>query len=492
MILSKRVGSQVSMVFNREIAIALSAGFLFILVIWMTPSRLFDKLLFSIIVLVFIALLVYLFGASIYLFPLAIVSWISYGPNTFFLAPVLGGATIIELSVYIGLLVFVARSMMLSTNKLASIPLIWPLLGYVAAALVAYYISPDPKNWENFVLFRQATLYALAIYYLVANNIHKLKQAVNLLAALTIGGVIFGVLVSFVIQGVFNPLSRIQQTRLAGYDYLGEGWANSPVQVATFLSLILPIAITYTMYSRRFWLGAFFGTMSLLLGLMLFLSEGRGGYMAGVASSVVVLFLTSVRRRISVRRMVVICFIFLILFIVVINSGLLSSTVFYRLNLLRDLSSDTSFIGRISLWESEWKILIHNPLGVGYAYIFDKYGLTAHNEFLQVALGSGFLGLFFYIIFFVGILRRFVQGVKHYNHDVQLVSIASLGCCVAYMFNSITDNPSTNNIWGWQIIWFVLAIGIGMLHIVQTERQTSQECSDKLDDDIIFQCSTGR
>jgi O-antigen ligase len=311
---------------------------------------------------------------------------------------------------------------------------------------------------------RQIAFYGFAIYMLITYLLRRPRDGVYILMALVAGGTLFGASLSFNTASTWDPLVRIEEGRGAPYLLLGSTEQLGPVLVSTYLSTLLPIAAALSLYPHpRRGVGLLFAAATALLSLLLLASEGRGGWIAGIASVLTVLILGRFRQQVSWwKGIMVVAFAGAVLF-AVISSGMLSITVLDRLATFGILGEDSGLATRQVLWQMAWRMLTDNPLGVGFSYFFGLFGLTVHNELLQVGLGSGFLGMFCFIAFYLGVVRKCLVGLGSPDLNIRTVCIAALVCCVTVAINGITDNPSTNSLWTWPAMWIVMATAMGVL-----------------------------
>lgn len=463
---------------NKEnrLVLALGIGTLAVLVGLLAAKR----ISYAVLVVGIVAgpILFKLLGISPFLISYAALSWSWNSINYLFLSSnLLVSASVPEVGIYFLLLIFVfgpSANIKSRWRALFSTPLLLPLAGFVAGATVAFLIGPDARNPENFAYLRYAAFYGPAIYLLITNTLQKQRDAVYILMALVIGGTLFGATLSFNIGGYWDLVARIEGGRALGY-YLNNIESTGFVQIATYLSILLPVAVALALNSQQLWLGSLFVAISAALGVMLASSEGRGGWLGAITSVLVVMFLSTIRQRNLSWRVVTTGILVGAIVAAVVSRGVLNPAFYDRAGTLLSFQTESSFTGRLVIWQSAWQMLGDYPLGVGFPYFLHRFGLTAHNEFLQLGLGGGFLGLFSFLAFLVGVVRACWYGLRHSGRDIQTICIAALGCCVSLVVNGMGDNPSTNSAWSWQVIWIVLAIAVGGLRAAAKEQHLEED-----------------
>jgi O-antigen ligase len=445
------------------------------------------RLLITVLSALEIPLIAYVFGISFvtFLYIYAALVWLPAGFNYFFLNPVLLQAKLPEVGLYFGLGLLLIGTLSRRGDRarqVFSAPYLSLLIGFTLGGIIAFLSGPGSKGPEAFIYLRRAAIYNLAIYMVIVTLLRKPAQGITLLKMLVVGGTVAGIYLSFQIGGVWDPLARFQLGRAASYTLIGETEASTIfVQVATYLSTLLPIAIALAFHSRRRSEVVLFGFLALLLGLMLFVSEGRGGWIAGTVSGLLVVGLNARLRKVKIWRPVLIAILVLVAASALVSSGILGETFFNRLYTFASLQTDSSLIVRLQLWQRDLELILQNPFGVGFFYNLEVFRRSAHNEFLQLTLGSGILGLLCILAFFMGVVRKFIRGLQDPDNDIQSLCIAALGVMVALFINGIPDNPSTNSTWTWPVIWITIATTIGVLHAQQTKaEQISPQVNDKI------------
>ncbi len=230
-----------------------------------------------------------------------------------------------------------------------------------------------------------------------------------------------------------------------------------------------------------------------ILGLGLFSTGSRGGFLGAFFGIGVWLWLilrknkfsNPLRQRLSLLPKEGIAFASLLTLALLffIGHGFLTRLADSVIHMGQSLA-----VSRLHIWRPAWRIVEANPLlGVGldnFKIAFPYYSgiefneidgmfmssRMAHNELLQMASTTGFLGFFAYL----GLLAAFgFQWWKTYrssNSSVQWCLIAVLACAVAYhVQNFFSFGVASIN-----LIWFLL------LAIVQNQyRKTSPPLSPK-------------
>lgn len=122
-----------------------------------------------------------------------------------------------------------------------------------------------------------------------------------------------------------------------------------------------------------------------------------------------------------------------------------------------DVSTGSSQSLRLVVWKVSWKVFLDHPwFGTGFyeSYrLFPKYyyemGLQdnmilthSHNQYLQVLVSGGLVGLSAYMTFFLLLIRYFYRSFKYaYNLTQRNVALGALLTIVAYMIGSLVECP---------------------------------------------------
>jgi len=128
----------------------------------------------------------------------------------------------------------------------------------------------------------------------------------------------------------------------------------------------------------------------------------------------------------------------------------------YVVNRLADLSSvlDTEN-ARWILWKSAWRMIVLAPIighGIGTFYIFapsiqqaDGAGLATvvHNDYLQIWLETGFIGLSFMLLIIVAIIRIYINVINNKKLDIKdrLEITGIMAGLISVAMHSFVDFP---------------------------------------------------
>jgi O-antigen ligase len=123
-----------------------------------------------------------------------------------------------------------------------------------------------------------------------------------------------------------------------------------------------------------------------------------------------------------------------------------------------------SYAWRKVVWLASWDYIINKPiLGHGYdtfSYYFLEFtplegekGYDAHNVYVQIAFDMGFLGLFAYLIIFIGIMIRLFK-LFVYDKKGGVILIALL---FSYMLVCMSDNMLYYLSYNWYF-WFLMGV----------------------------------
>ncbi len=302
---------------------------------------------------------------------------------------------------------------------------------------------------------------------------------------------------TWILTGVFatttvQALIGIYEARIRGVGPLGfqlsagvyraYGTFEQPNPFAGFVGMVLPIAITITVYYviqagsllvtryllrfthhvLRFALYAF---ITILLAAGLYLSFSRGAWLGAAAAIGAVIVLAPKRLWIGLALAVVALAGLLSLS----SAGLLPSAISERLADagtlfdIRDVrgvpinDANYALIERQAHWQAAINMLADHPwTGVGfsnYQPVYDQSRLLnwpmplghAHNIYLNVAAETGLIGLAFYLLLWVSIFVLTFRAIRRAQGFDRAVVVGLMGTWVYLGAHMLVDNLYVNN-----------------------------------------------
>jgi len=236
-------------------------------------------------------------------------------------------------------------------------------------------------------------------------------------------------------------------------------------ELSSFYIVVYPLILARLIHKRTpfNWVGSI---LSVITMLMLF---SRAAYVLVVLSSIMLLLLERQLKMLPLLALAAATLVFI-----------LPSTVAERAT--SNLGSGNLNLisaGRIEgIWTPLVNEYLHSPVklifGNGrYAVLFSDAAKSgsilpvghAHNMYLDVVLDAGIIGLAYYLLSFLGLLRLFKSNCvtcvePELRHAMQGIYVSLL----SYLVSGITDRsfmPKLDN----SFLWIILAIGIGIVEL---------------------------
>jgi O-antigen ligase len=294
------------------------------------------------------------------------------------------------------LILWLVRCWFGKTPRLLWTPICWPVAGFLAYALLRY--ATADIEYVARQEFLRVLVYA-ALFMAVLNNLHR--QQTTRLIALTLVGL--GTLLSLyaIIQWLTGSEHVWRFVRPRCYFKRASGSYICPDHLAGFLSMLMPMALSFTLTGRfkaipRVLLG--YAALVMLAGLAVTVSYGAW-LASGIALAV---FFAIILRQRSYRTTAWIS-------LAVILAG---SAVFYftslkpRARLLESQNIRYERTPWVGIWPGAWRMWRDHPwVGVGPAhfdYRYRQYRETSeqqqgrpayvHNDYLNALVDWGLVG----------------------------------------------------------------------------------------------------
>jgi O-antigen ligase len=215
------------------------------------------------------------------------------------------------------------------------------------------------------------------------------------------------------IQYLYNigPEAFVRDASLRVY-----GTFDQPNPFAGYINMPLSIVLAVALLGRGWLTRVLAGIATILLGIVVYLTQSRGGEMALAAALVFIILAGMPRIRILMRVGILAIFAF----VEALLAGLVPLTIFnpilhilglVQISLTQPTAQDYSTAERLAHWIAGLHMYFAHPiLGVGignYPDAYPQYFITiftnplghAHNYYINIAAETGSIGLIVYILF---------------------------------------------------------------------------------------------
>ena len=353
------------------------------------------------------------------------IIWISLcGFAVFSPWSIAGAQTMIAL----GLLAWLAKMLLSGRLNLARTPLNLPILLYAAALVIAVILSPFKMH--SLSAFKEEWL--LLIFFLIVNNVKKEGEMEKLLTILIAVSTLVG------LYAVWQHYSGMDLYRGASLEprgsvFLSLGFFSHHLTFGGYLMLTFLLASVLLLHAKRSGLRRIIDFCApIVLGFCLVFSYARSAWLGVVMG--ILAFGVLKGGKFILLMMVGICVLALLIYVV-------EPTSWDRVKEV-NLSKDQPESTRIRLWQTSLAMIKKSPIwGVGlggWGVLFDEYkveGVYAatchpHNDYLNVAVNTGLLGLLAYLSIWAVFLYSTVRSVRK-NTSRRLARSVQMGGAVA-------------------------------------------------------------
>jgi len=298
-----------------------------------------------------------------------------------------------QVAVSFALLFWVVRMFVIKKFRLVRNPLNIPIAAFLVAVAIGVIRAVDFRH----SLKGYMTLGWISIFFLTVNNIKDVNQFKRLIRILILITTIAGA------YGIFQHLTRIDFFGNVKYLNLAfarsPGFFNSPMTFGNYVLLLLPVVIGMSSYARLGKERRVLLASGLIILAAIIFTYTRGVWLGLIGGLIFMAILRSKRLLLIVVTGILVCSISVVVF---------PSSRFAR-RVMETFKSGRPVGDRIYFLEGGLKIIRDYPItGVGwegFRRVYPRYkpseagesGCNAHNNFLDVAVDSGLLGLGIFI-----------------------------------------------------------------------------------------------
>lgn len=322
------------------------------------------------------------------------------------------------------------------------------------------FTSPEIKRFRNIVILM---VVLLPISYIVPRSILFLKDfwpsIIFLFAFTHFVRDIRHVKISIFLLILSSFMLSVAMFASAATGRASIGTTYDPNDIGLLFVCILPLAVFYTFYSKG--ITKYISLATVIFSLFAIIgTQSRGAMLSLVVMGLVWLIIGQKGKGFGFLKKVLIIIVCASVF------ALLAPQSFWDRMGTTTESGDTAGSGRVTVWKRASQMMIWHPLGVGIGNFTSVYGrhlsagkfedtediarnrawMTAHNSYLLIGVELGFLGLFLYLYWLFGMLRRLLKnGIQ--GNDIEtgrycfMLFFSLLGFMVPAFFLSQTFAP---------------------------------------------------
>ncbi|MBD3386326.1 hypothetical protein GF407_15555 [candidate division KSB1 bacterium] len=336
---------------------------------------------------------------------------------------------------------------------------VWHGSHYIGVPLSINPVDPRIMAWKNYLI-------PFMIYFIIVNNI-KSRLQIKILLFVMIGSILI------LDRNFYNIIKYIDTTHYtSSFRHLGTPSSLSGNFLAVFLASYAIFLLTLFLYDHNIWRKLIYGSVGALSYYCIMFLFSRSGYLAAFSSWA---FIGLVK-----NKKLLLAVILIILF----WQSVLPLSVRERIEMTKtEEGFDGTTMERFGMWEEARILINENPLiGAGFditrQITVTDGGITNyswhsfHNNFLQTAVETGYIGLGLVLLLFIlGIHSGWkLVTISRDNFDKGL-GLGMIGCTIATLAGNVAGSYwHFFNIIGFY--WVFLALVVATTKII--ERQESK------------------
>jgi len=302
-----------------------------------------------------------------------------------------------QAAVSFALLFWVIGMLVMRRFQLMRTPLNIPIAAFLVAAAIGVVMAVDFKH----SLKGYMTLGWISIFFLFVNNVKDETQFKRLIRILILITTIAGA------YAIFQHFARIDFFGNVKYLPRSTGFFNSPMTFGNYVLLVLPVVFGLSFYSNTRKEKRWLQLSGLIILTAIIFSYTRGVWFGLIGGLIFMAILRSKRLLLSVVAGIMVCSLFL----VILPSSRFTQRVMGTFNSGRPVGD------RIYFLKGSLRIIRDYPItGIGwegFRIVYPEYKPDegrqlvshAHNNFVDVAVDSGLLGLGIFIWLLVTIYK---------------------------------------------------------------------------------------
>jgi putative inorganic carbon (HCO3(-)) transporter len=373
------------------------------------------------------------------------IAWIAICGFAFFSPWSIAGA---QTAVEVGLLAWLAKIILSGRMKLVYTPLNLPILAYFLTQAISAAFSP----YRALSLRALGEEWLLLIFFLMVNNLEgeeKIKKLFGILISVSTLVALYAIWQHY--TGLDLYRGRTLEPR--GSVFMSLGLFDHHLTFGGYYMMVFLLSWVFLLGGRRLgWARLIDFVSPIMIGLALVFSYARSAWL-GAVSGVFTLGLFR-GRKFTIFLLVGLVLLCLLVYVI-------EPTSWDRIKEI-SISKDKPESTRIRLWLTSINMIKHNPIwGIGpgnFSRLFDQYKVEGfydttchpHNDFLNVAVNSGILGLLAYLWIWVAFFRSTIKSVRKagkrtFERAGKMAGVAAIaGFLVAGLFQCYYTDAEVN------------------------------------------------
>lgn len=337
--------------------------------------------------------------------------------------------------------------------------IIFPVLIYLLTQFLAAVLAPNPSQTIRAFLEEWVWI----IYFITVFSITQREQIQKIYSVLLVSSFVIAV---YAIFQHFSGMDLYRHKTLPQFEphsFASFGFFSHHLTYGGYVMVILLLFLDLSgklKLTPRFKLLA--PIAALIFGLGLVFSYARSALLGGVAG---VLFWGMIKGRKFL--LYVTAAVVLLLGIISILEPQMPKRIKYALS-----PNHPSNSVRMGLWQTSWNMIKDKPiLGIGpgnFSKVFDKYKFPGeydtiahpHNDYLNMWVNSGIIGLLGYLFLWFSFARRFI---KHFTISLPVIT-ALVGFLVAGFFQCYYTDQEVA-----MLLFFILGLGMAEIKLRQSD-----------------------
>jgi O-antigen ligase len=337
----------------------------------------------------------------------------------------------------LGLCLWLVKILVSGKWKLTHNPLNIPILLYLLTQAISVIFSPFKVH--SLLALKEEWL--LLLFFLVVNNVREESKIKKLVYVLIAVSCVVGL---YAIWQHYSGMDLYRHKLLEPKDgvFISLGLFDHHLTFGGYYMLVFLLAAVIALSYKRQGIRRILDIVSpVILGLSLLFSYARSAWFGAVAGMLSFGFLRGKKFALLLTGgAIVLC---LAVFVI-------EPTSWERIKEI-SLSKDKTESTRIRLWQTSWNMIKDKPIwGIGlgnFGQLFSQYKVEGkydnyshpHNDFLNVAVNSGLLGLLAYLYLWAVFLYTSIKTVlknkkEGFLYSIQLAGVVTM---VAFLFASL-------------------------------------------------------